>query len=138
MDLCAFEWSCCFGENRLELDMSCQDPLVPLCAARAAEIPSVVSVQGQLKQHEKFWLNELEPSAFVVGIITESYRLPFLRLPDPLFQVNHRSALENASFVCDAIDELALGRCVVKCTSCPLVCSPLSVVSNASGKQWLV
>ena len=76
-------------------------------------------------------MDELEPSAFVVGIIMEGYRLPFLRLPDPLFQLNHRSSLETASFVCDAIDELLLGRCVVKCTSCPIVCSPLSVVSNA-------
>ena len=63
----------------------------------------------------------------VAGTITEGYRLPFSRLPDPLFQLNHKSALENVSFVCEAIDELVLGRCVVECASCPIVCSPLSV-----------
>jgi hypothetical protein len=91
-----------------------------------------------LKRHENYWLNELEPSSFVAGIITEGYRLPFLRLPEPVFQLNHRSALRNASFVCDAIAELVSGRCVVEHASCPIVCSPLSVVTNASGKQRLV
>ena len=137
LDPCAFEWSYCFGEDNPEPDMSCQDPLEASTRLDTLN-PSVVSVQGQLKQHENFWLNELEPSSFIAGIITEDYCLPFLRLPDPLFQLNHRSALENASFVGDAIDELVLGRCVVECTSYPIVCSPLSVVTNASGKQHLV
>ena len=64
---------------------------------------------GAVKMARKVWLNELEPSSFVAGIISESYRLPFLRLPDPLCQLNHRSALESASFVTHAIDELVLG-----------------------------
>lgn len=58
-----------------------------------------------MKQHKNFWLNELKPSSFV---ITEGYHLPCSRLPDLLFQQDHRSALENASFVGDAIDELVL------------------------------
>ena len=45
----------------------------------------------------------------MAGIISEGYRLPLLRLPDPLCQLNHRSALESASFVTHAIDELVLG-----------------------------
>ena len=61
-----------------------------------------------------------------------------LRLPDAVFQLNHRSALQNASFVQDAIDALVSGRCVIECASCPIVCSPLSVVANASGNQCLV
>ena len=53
-------------------DLSCQDPLNPLHAStRSVEVnPPVVSVQGRLKQHENFWLNELEPPSFVAGIIT--------------------------------------------------------------------
>ena len=137
LDPCAFEWSYCFGEDNPEPDMSCQDPLEASTRLDTLN-PSVVSVQGQLKQHENFWLNELEPSSFIAGIITEDYCLPFLRLPDPLFQLNHRSALENASFVGDAIDELVLGCCVIECTSCPIFCSPLSVVTTTSGKQRLV
>ena len=74
----------------------------------------------------------------MVEIITQGYRLPFLRLPDPLFQLNHKSALENASFVSHAIDKLISGRCVIEYNSCPIVCSPLSVVTNASGKRLVL
>ena len=46
--------------------------------------------------------------------------------------------MENALFVSNAIDELVAGRCVVVSSACPVVCSPLSVVANASGKLCLV
>ena len=64
--------------------------------------------------------------------------LPFMRLPDPRYQCNHKSALENAFFVADAIQELATGHCVVECDRCPIVGSPLSVVTSAKGKKRLV
>ena len=51
---------------------------------------------------------------------------------------NHHSALDNASFVSDSIRELLLANCIVECNECPLVCSPLQVVTNAKGKQRLV
>ena len=57
--------------------------------------------------------------------LSVGYRLPILRLPDPLFQMNHRSAVENALFVSHAIDELVLGLCVVEYEFCSIVCSPL-------------
>ena len=111
MDLCAYEWSLCFGRGILESDpdLTSLEPGGMVCTSQSAAIPSIPSVQGRLKEHEKFWLDELEPSSFVAGIISEGYRLPFLRLPDPLCQLNHRSALESASFVMHAIDELVLG-----------------------------
>jgi hypothetical protein len=51
---------------------------------------------------------------------------------------NNRSALENPMFVATAIKELLLANCVAACGECPLVCSPLQVVTNAKGKQRLV
>ena len=111
MDLCAYEWSLSFGRGILESDsdLTSQELEGMVCTSQSATIPSIPSVQGRLKWHEKFWLDELEPSSFVAGIISEGYRLPLLRLPDPLCQLNHRSALESASFVTHAINELALG-----------------------------
>ena len=97
-----------------------------------------VSVQGRLKKCIKFWEEELEASEFVLGIIRSGYRLLFIRLPPPVCMQNHRSALDNASFVSDSIRELLLANCIVECNECPLVCSPLQVVSNAKGKQRLV
>jgi hypothetical protein len=56
------------------------------CASQSAAIIEFVpSVQGRLKQHERFWIDELDPSSFVADIVIEDYRLPFMRLPDPLF-----------------------------------------------------
>ena len=48
---------------------------------------------------------------------------------------NHKSALENSVFVASAIDELVASRCVIECSTCPIVSSPLSVVYNAKGKS---
>ncbi len=96
------------------------------------------SVQGRLRKNMDFWLNELEPSSFVAEIVSVGYCLPFMRLPDPRYQWNHKSALENAVFVADAIQELVTGHCVVKCDRCLIVCSPLSVVTSAKGKKRLV
>ena len=51
---------------------------------------------------------------------------------------NHRSAIEHADFVQEAIRELVDLACVIQCPKCPVVCSPLSVVVNAHGKKRLV
>lgn len=78
-----------------------------------------LSIQGRLYKRANFWLNELDASSFVREIMTQGYRIPFIRLPWPVFKSNHRSALEHCDFVSSAI-----------------VCSPLSVV--AEGKLRLV
>ena len=71
-------------------------------------------------------------------IVTTGYRLPFMRLPDPVCELNHKSALGNATFVTAAIEQLVAGRCVSCCMACLVICSPLSVVTNARGEQRLV
>ena len=93
-------------------------------------------VQGRLKQNAAFW--QYGASALVVGIVTEGYHLPFLVEPAPSSQGNHPSVLEHASFVDTAIAELLWARCVVQCSSCPTVCSPLIVVANSHRKLRLV
>ena len=97
-----------------------------------------VSVQGRLRFHSQFWLDNVDPSSFVRDIVTQGYRIPFICLPDPVFYKNHRSAQEHAEFVEEAIKELVAQSCVAQCPQCPAVCSPLSVVVNARGKKHLV
>ena len=97
-----------------------------------------VSVQGRLYERAEFWLNELNASSFVREIVTQGYRIPFLKLPWPVFKCNHRSALEHSDFVSSAIQELVDSGCVLPTGTCPIVCSPLSVVVNAKGKRRLV
>lgn len=40
-----------------------------------------MSVQSRLKSCVSFWENRLEASDFVLGIIKDGYRLPFIRFP---------------------------------------------------------
>ena len=102
------------------------------------ESGEVVSVQGRLRKHASFWLNDLDASDFIKGIILHGYRLPFVVLPWPVFKFNHRSALQHEHFVSSSIEELLEASCIVQSDECPLVCSPLSVVENAKGKLRLV
>ena len=76
--------------------------LVPINIAEA----STESVQGRLKGHSSFWLNELEASDFVRGIVQHGYRIPFLAYPAPVFRFNHQSALQNEQFVSSEIGNL--------------------------------
>lgn len=114
---------------------------VELCdpAASVAEYDQCpLSVQGRLCGRYDFWKKELEAPEFVLGIVHPGYRLPFIRFPPSVCMRNNRSALENPLFVATAIRELLVANCVVECDECPLVCSPLQVVTNAKGKQRLV
>ena len=97
-----------------------------------------LGVQGRLRSHSQFWLDELEPSPIVREVIEHGYRIPFIRLPDPVFYRNTKSAFEHASFVEETIHELVSTQCVEQFSYCPVVCSPLSVVVNHKGKKRLV
>ena len=106
-------------------------------AEPVGDVPPI-SVQGRLREHSAFWLEELEASDFVRGIVTEGYRLPFFATPEPMCHRNHSSALSNDAFVSTAIAELLQTQCVAEVECCPKVCSPLQVATNARGKMRLV
>ena len=135
---------CCFLTDDLCID-DCDEnggmmpgELEPIADFESENSMDQISVQGRLRAHSKFWLEELEPSSFIKEIVTQGYRIPFIRLPDPVCYRNHRSAFGHADFVEEAIKELVALSCVVQCSECPAVCSPLSVVVNAHGKKRLV
>ena len=114
---------------------------VELCDTTALEAGNKqcsVSVQGRLKSRYDFWRTDLEASEFVLGVVRSGYRLPFIRFPPSVCMRNNRSALEEPMFVAMAIEELLLANCTTECDECPLVCSPLQVVTNAKGKRRLV
>ena len=49
-----------------------------------ADGSTIVTVQGRLREHSKFWLSNLEASEFVKQIVQFGYRIPFLALPAPV------------------------------------------------------
>ena len=74
----------------------------------------------------------------VLDFIQHGYSLPLKFLPPPYSQGNHKSSISHRVFVNDAVLNLLNNRCVVQVSEKPHVCSPLSFVSNSSGKLHLV
>ena len=98
----------------------------------------ITDVQGRLLANVNFWEQELKAPSIVIEWIKQGYKLPLLSLPDPFERANHKSALENKDFVSGALKDLVNNCCVLEVCSVPRVCSPLSVVTNSSGKKRLV
>ena len=98
----------------------------------------ILDVQSRLKKNLSFWKNVLHAPPPVLDFIVHGYRLPLKFLPPPYFQGNHKSSISHWVFVDDAVLNLLNNCCVAQVSEKPHVCSPLSVVSNSSGKLRLV
>ena len=95
-------------------------------------------IRGRLREHLEFW-RSINASQFVIRIVEEGYELPFVCLPERKFFGNHVSALENKSFVFEAIEELLSFGSVIAVTHEQVhVCSPLSVVPKKNNKLRLI
>ena len=116
-------------ENEWELARSWE------CEELGTTSPQIVDVQGRLKQHIPFWSKAPTP---VVDWIQNGYRLPLQFMPTPFEQGNHKSTWDHIDFVMESVQELLNNRCVQEVKTKPVVCSPLSVVSNHEGKCKLV
>ena len=95
-------------------------------------------VKGNLKNHIFFWRSRLDASSFVLDTIEKGYVIPFIDHPPSMYKGNNRSALSNAEFVNEAVNELVSLGCVVQVPFKPYIVSPLSVATNSSGKKRLI
>jgi len=99
---------------------------------------SCVVVKGYLKENIAFWQN-IGASNWLLRVIGEGYRLPFVELPEVKFFQNHRSMLCNADFVSAEIPKLLKSGALVQVSPTDLlVCSLLGVAMNSSGKLRLI
>jgi hypothetical protein len=89
-------------------------------------------VKGKLKQCLTFWKNELKANKFVVNVIDEGYKIPFICVPPPFYAKNNKSSIDHPEFVETAIAELLENRCVIQVQNRPYCCNPLTV---AAGKK---
>lgn len=78
----------------------------------------------------------LQVSPFVLKIVTEGYRLPFIQISTPFHQANHTSALREREFVEGEIAKLVAAGCAKELPQVPFICASLSVVFNSSGKAF--
>ena len=90
-----------------------------------------------MKQSVNFWKN-ICTSNFILDIIEDGYKIPFLQEPMSIFLKNNKSALNNSEFVNEAILDLVKGGLVKEVSNRPHVVNPLTVSVNAKGKHRLV
>ena len=95
------------------------------------------SVKSRLRQHVSYW-KSIDASDFILDIIENGYVIPFKETPVRSVSKNNKSAVNNDSFVTQAISELVNSGCVVKTPFIPYIVNPLSVAENSSGKKRLI
>ena len=90
------------------------------------------TVKGRIRMNIKVW-EKLRASEYILQVIKEGYKLPFIKTPEfREFQNNH-SAINNYNFVSTTIQELIQSGSVIEVPFCPLL-----VAVNSSGKKRLI
>ena len=99
--------------------------------------PVQVRMGDRLRKHISSW-EALKPPEYVLKILRQGYIFLFTTLPQPQILRNNKSALENESFVTEAITDLLAQQSITMVTRPPLLVNPLSVATNDRGKKRLV
>jgi hypothetical protein len=79
----------------------------------------VVSAKGKLKEKLVFWKNTIEANSFILNVIKECYKIPFIENPSFVFLSNNTSARKYLNFFTTAINQLILSGCVIEESSRP-------------------
>ena len=96
-----------------------------------------ISVKGRLKEHVEFW-EKIGANDYVLSVIKNGYRIPFVTVPKPSCIKNNKSAIEHSDFVSEAIKELLASKSIIAVKEQPTVVNPLTVSVNEKGKKRLV
>ena len=75
------------------------------CEFEESSGTALSQVKGSLRRHVEFWRTIGAPR-YILSVICEGYRLPFLRIPPGITSRNNRSALDHSEFVNEAVLEL--------------------------------
>ena len=90
-----------------------------------------------MKASIEFWRFIGAPK-FILDIISDGYKIPFITTPPPVHLKNNGSALEHSDFVNDAILELLQDNRIEELTTPPEIVNPLTVSVQSSGKKRLI
>ena len=96
-----------------------------------------MNVKEKLRENVSFYQSIGAPD-FVLNVIRNGYRLPFVNFPDSVVLPNNRSARDHSSFVDEALLELPSSGRVIQVVDAPFVINPLSVSFQPSRKKRLI
>ena len=100
-------------------------------------MPVVNKVKGRLKKCLQAW-EEIQAPQFIIDIIQNRYKIPFLSIPPPFkASNNNKSAFNERQFVEQAITELLLHECIIEVGLPPGIINPLSVSIQRGEKSAL-
>ena len=83
-------------------------------------------MRGRLKKCLSAWL-EIGTPTFILDIIRDGYKIPFVHLPLPKLATNNLSALNHKAFVNSEIGNFLYVNCIEELANRPLNLNPLSV-----------
>ena len=89
----------------------------------------IVNVKGKLRENVSFYQSIGAPD-FVLNVIRNGYRLPFVNFPDSVILPNNRSARDHRSFVDEALLKLLSSGRVTQVVDAPFVVNPFSLVGR--------
>jgi len=89
-------------------------------------------VRGRLAFCYDEWV-KLGASGFILSVVCDGHKIPFVALPPPKVSSNNTSALNNTYFVSEAISDLLRTKCVEILDHQPVIVIPLSVSVRPSG-----
>ena len=95
------------------------------------------NVKGSLKNHLEFF-KTIGASKFILDVIANGYKLPFLHIPKRAFFNNNKSSITHGEFVSEAISELLVSDRIREIEYPPHVINPLSVSVQPDDKKRLI
>ena len=107
------------------------------CEFEESSGTTLSQVKDSLRRHVEFWRSIGVPR-YVLSVICEGYRLPFLQIPPGFTSRNNRSALGLSEFVNETILKLLHTARVMELNKPPHVVNPLSVFIQPNGKNRLI
>ena len=94
-------------------------------------------VKGKLRENVNFY-KAIGASSFIISVIQDGYKLPFIYTPPSVQLHNNRSAIVHSSFVGEAVTELLNSGRIRELNAPPFVINPLSVSVQPCGKKRLI
>ena len=89
------------------------------------------TVAGKIQDHVEFWKKELQSPPFIIDIVKNGYKLPFVSTPPPFYAKNNKSSLENQTFVTESITNLLQNKCIIETKTAPYCVNPLTVATKS-------